>query len=74
MVDQQRAAAVEAGPAVVVPCWLCGIRLPAAQMVADGGAACADVRWFCRDIRGCTDRWSRTAGPAGTTAAPETGQ
>jgi hypothetical protein len=32
-------------------CWLCGIRLPIAQMVPDGGSACADLRWYCRDMR-----------------------
>lgn len=39
-------------------CWLCGIRLPVAQMVPDGGSACADVRWYCRDQRACTSRWA----------------
>jgi hypothetical protein len=44
-------------------------------MVADGGSACADVRWFCRDIQGCTDRWtSRTAKVTRTTPAPEAGK
>jgi len=34
-------------------------------MVADGGNACADVRWFCLDTSACTERWtSRPAGPA----------
>ena len=40
-------------------CWICGIRLPAERMVADGGSACADVRWYCRDMRACTQRWTR---------------
>jgi hypothetical protein len=41
---------------------MCGIRLPAGQMVADGGSACLDVRWYCRDTWGCTRRWtSRSA-------------
>jgi hypothetical protein len=31
-------------------------------MVADGGSACADIRWYCRDMRACTERW--TAHPA----------
>ena len=39
-------------------CWMCGIRLPAHQMVADGGSACLDVRWYCRDTWGCTRRWT----------------
>lgn len=40
-------------------CWICGIRLPVERMVADGGSACADVRWYCRDMRACTQRWTR---------------
>jgi hypothetical protein len=41
---------------------MCGIRLPADQMVADGGRACTDLRWYCLDTWGCTERWtSRSA-------------
>src|SRR5690348_2395641 len=58
-------------------CWICGIRLPVERMVADGGSACADVRWYCRDMRACTERWTAhppnlaevhqsAAGPRGT--------
>lgn len=51
-----------AEPAPVRSCWMCGIRLPADQMVADGGTACADLRWYCLDTWGCTERWtSRSA-------------
>jgi hypothetical protein len=50
-------------------CWMCGINLSADHMVADGGSACADVRWYCVDTRACTERWtSRPAGPAGIQA------
>jgi hypothetical protein len=43
-------------------CWMCGIRLPVGQLVADGGTACPDVRWYCRDTWACTQRWtSRSA-------------
>ncbi len=42
----------------VESCWLCGIRQPVAKMVADGGSACSDVRWYCLDARGCTERWT----------------
>ena len=48
-------------------CWMCGIRLPASQMIPDGGHACADLRWYCRDARACTERW--TARPARSGAA-----
>ena len=46
-----------ANPAVQ-SCWLCGTRLPAREMVADGGTACADLRWYCADTRRCTERWT----------------
>ena len=75
MGEQQRATAVQAGPAAVVSCWLCGTRLSAALMVADGGPACADVRWFCRVVQRCIERWtSHPVKPAGSTPAPEPGE
>ena len=37
---------------------MCGIRLPADQMVPDGGSGCADLRWYCRDVGSCTERWT----------------
>jgi hypothetical protein len=66
MADHERLTLAPAGPAVVKSCWMCGVRLPAGQMVADGTtSACADVRWYCRDTRGCTERWTtRPARPA----------
>jgi hypothetical protein len=42
-------------------CSLCGIALPTGLMVPDGGQACADVRWYCKDAKACTERW--TANP-----------
>lgn len=45
-------------------CWLCGIALPVGQLVPDGGSGCADVRWYCRDMRACTHRWTTTARPS----------
>ena len=46
------------------------------HMVADGGSACADVRWYCLDKRGCTERWTaRSARPGdarlSTAGAPD---
>jgi hypothetical protein len=62
MTDRQHLAPFEAASAQVRSCWMCGIRLPANQMMADGGSACHDVRWYCRDTWGCTRRWtSRSA-------------
>ncbi len=39
-------------------CSLCGIELPIGLMVPDGGQACADLRWYCKDARSCTERWT----------------
>ena len=65
MADHERWTVALAGPAVVESCWMCGIRLPAGQMVADGTSACAHVRWYCLDTWGCTERWTtRSARPA----------
>jgi len=47
-------------------CWMCGIRLPTIQMLADGGHACNDLRWYCLDARACTERW--TSRPARSVA------
>jgi hypothetical protein len=56
--DQPRPAPFGAEPAASKSCWLCGIRSPADQMMADGGSACYDLRWYCRDTRACTERWT----------------
>lgn len=58
MTNSQHPAPLGGEPALVRSCWLCGIRLPAHQMVADGGSACPDLRWYCRDTWGCTRRWT----------------
>jgi hypothetical protein len=45
-------------------CWMCGTSLPVTQMVADGGSACGDLRWYCLNVRECTVRWTtRVARP-----------
>jgi hypothetical protein len=63
MADQERMIPAQLTPTVIKSCWICGIRQPAERMIADGGSACADVRWYCRDMRACTERW--TTRPAG---------
>jgi hypothetical protein len=42
----------------VETCSLCGLELPLGLMVPDGGHACADVRWYCKDAKSCTQRWT----------------
>ena len=39
-------------------CSLCGIALPIGLLVPDGGQACADIRWYCKDAKSCTERWT----------------
>jgi hypothetical protein len=61
MADETRAssaAGFAARRAAVASCWMCGIRLQQAEMVPDGGDACGDVRWYCKDARACTERWT----------------
>jgi hypothetical protein len=43
-------------------CALCSIELPLGLMVPDGGHACADLRWYCKDSKACTDRWTSREG------------
>lgn len=42
----------------VVSCWVCGIRLHSSKMMPDGGDWCDDIRWYCRDAKACTLRWT----------------
>ncbi len=45
-------------PLEVAQCSLCGIALPLGLLVPDGGQACADIRWYCKDAMSCTERWT----------------
>ena len=45
-------------PLEVAQCSLCGIELPLGLLVPDGGEACADIHWYCKDVRSCTERWT----------------
>jgi hypothetical protein len=56
------------GSAGAASCALCGIELGTEEMVPDGGHACADVRWYCKDASACTERW--TARLTRSTGAP----
>jgi len=65
-------AAVQRGrlrPLEAAQCSLCGIALPLALLVPDGGQACADIRWYCKDTGSCTERWT-TARPPGRVGTP----
>ena len=65
MTDEEHLAYSTMRPAAIQSCWMCGTRLPTSSMVADGGGACADVRWYCQDTRGCTERWTARRGQPG---------
>jgi hypothetical protein len=56
-------------PLQAAQCSMCGIALPLGLLVPDGGQACADIRWYCKDAKSCTERWT-TARPPGRTHTP----
>jgi len=61
-------------PLEAAQCSMCGIALPLGLLVPDGGQACTDIRWYCKDAKSCTERWT-TARPPGrghTPAVPGT--
>ncbi len=76
MTDEERLAYPSMRSAGVQSCWMCGTRMPTSSMVADGGSACIDVRWYCQDTRSCTERWtSRRERPGqGSAALADTGE
>jgi hypothetical protein len=67
MAEQQSVVPAPRGAVSVTTCWMCGIRLYPGHMMADGGSACTDLRWYCLDVRSCTERWTSrvVAGSAG---------
>jgi hypothetical protein len=52
---------------------MCGIALPLGLLVPDGGQACVDIRWYCKDAMSCTERWTTAHSPgrAHMPAAPD---
>jgi hypothetical protein len=50
-------------PLEVAQCSLCGIALPLGLLVPDGGQACANIRWYCKDAKSCTERWTTARPP-----------
>jgi hypothetical protein len=54
-------------PLEVDECSMCGVTLPLGLLVPDGSPACADIRWYCKDVKSCTERWT-TALPQGPEA------
>jgi hypothetical protein len=60
-------------PLEVAECSLCGIALPLGLLVPDGGQACTDIRWYCKDAMSCAKRWTTATPPvrAQLPAAPD---
>jgi hypothetical protein len=58
LTERPEAAQRDLRPLEAAECAMCGIALPLAFLVPDGGRACADVRWYCKDARSCTERWT----------------
>jgi hypothetical protein len=60
-------------PLEVAQCSLCGIALPLGLLVPDGGQACSDIRWYCKDAMSCAHRWTTASSPvpAHMPAAPD---
>jgi hypothetical protein len=50
-------------PLEVAQCSMCGIALPLGLLVPDGGQACTDIRWYCKDAMSCTNRWTTAHAP-----------
>jgi hypothetical protein len=50
-------------PLEVAPCSMCGIARPLGLLVPDGGQACTDIRWYCKDAKSCTERWTTARPP-----------
>jgi len=50
-------------PLEVAQCSLCGIARPLGLLVPDGGQACADIRWYCKDAKSCAERWTTASRP-----------
>ena len=50
-------------PLEAAQCALCGIARPLGLLVPDGGPACADIRWYCKDATSCTERWTTARPP-----------
>jgi len=45
-------------PLEAAQCSLCGVARPLGLLVPDGGHGCADIRWYCKDTKSCTERWT----------------
>jgi hypothetical protein len=64
-------------PLDVDVCSLCGVARPLGLLVPDGKPESADVRWYCKDVKSCTERWTAArpladlGGPAGPVGRPE---
>jgi len=51
-------------PLEAAECSMCGIARPLGLLVPDGGGACADIRWYCKDVKTCTERGTAAVSPS----------
>jgi hypothetical protein len=56
-------------PLEVAECSLCGAARPLGLLIPDGGSSCDGIRWYCKDVKSCTERWV-TARPSPSRPAP----
>jgi hypothetical protein len=62
-------------PSQSARCSLCGSAFSLDLMVPDGGQACADIRWYCKDAKSCTERWTaRRPGTGRLASTPSAGK
>ena len=45
-------------PLDVGECSMCGIARPLGLLVPDGSPESIDTRWYCKDVKSCTERWT----------------
>jgi hypothetical protein len=45
-------------PLEVAECSMCGVARPLGLLVPDGNPASTDIRWYCKDVKSCTERWT----------------
>jgi hypothetical protein len=61
-------------PLEVTGCAMCGVVLPLGLLVPDGSPACADIRWYCKDVKSCTERWTTALSQRPTALPSPTGE
>jgi hypothetical protein len=45
-------------PLDMAECSMCGAARPLGLLVPDGSPGSTDTRWYCKDVKSCTERWT----------------